>query len=159
VRANAQNRNEFARSLPQEILSELVITMSDLPATPAFTPRAAVKHAIIHNGEASDVDHLQQARPPAKRARKSAGDALMIVPDGDYDVKQSSRSLRASLSQPPCKRSRRNIEPAFPSPKKMPTSRPQGDGLLPGLIDRMIQGPGFWTRLVGPSSTPSIPDR
>jgi len=34
--------------------------MSDLPATPAFTPRAAVKHAIIYNGEASDVDTSNQ---------------------------------------------------------------------------------------------------
>jgi hypothetical protein len=160
VRANAQNRNEFARSLPQEILSELVIAMSEPATHPTFATRPAVKHAALPNGDASDVDHLQQARPPAKRARKSAGDALMIVPDGDYDVKPIIKKP-ARKSEPNRRASavRRNIEPAYPSAEEDANFTPAKEmEYCRGLIDRMIQGPGFWTRLVGPFKNPVNPE-
>lgn len=161
VRANAHSRNEFARALPQEILSELVITMSGLPPPPASIARPAAKHAaVVTNGDAPDVDHLHQGRPPAKRARKSAGDALMIVPDGDYDVKPVTKKP-ARKSEPNRRASavRRNVEPVYATAEEDVNWTPAKEmEYCRGLIDRMIQGPGFWTRLVKPFKYPVDPE-
>jgi hypothetical protein len=155
VRGNPDQRNHFARSLPQDILSELVIVMSDLPATPAFTPRT-VKHALPV--EILDADH---PRPIAnKRARKSAGDLLINAPDADFDVKPVIKKP-ARKSEPNRRISKGRVSTAAPyhlSAEEDPDWTPEKElEYCRGLIDRMIQGPGFWTRLVGPFKFPVDP--
>lgn len=62
MRATPAIRRDFAGSLPQEILRELVIVMSDLPAVPAV-PSQVPNLQIIQN-------HLIEAEPEQPRGHK-----------------------------------------------------------------------------------------
>lgn len=151
MRRNPDQRNHFAKALPQHILSELVVVMSDLPATPAFTPRP-VKHQLpIENLDA------EPSRPPVKRARKSAGDALLGGPDADFDIKPIIK--KQARKSEPVRRIKGRASGVFPTAEEDPDFTPEKElEYCRGLIDRMIQGPGFWTRLVGPFKNPVNPE-
>ena len=154
MRASPEIRNAFAKSLPQEILSELVIVMSDLPATPAYTPQGQ-KHQLHFNPAEIDIE---QPRPATKRSRKSEV-ATPAAPFGDEPVE---------IKPPPVKKAARKSEPnrrasnnrristqvatepvSLTAEKEMEYCR--------DLITRMFKGPGFWTRLVGPFKNPVDP--
>lgn len=150
MRANPDQRAHFARSLPQDILSELVILMSDLPAAPAHSSRP-VKHALPD--EMLDNEH---PRPPVqKRARKSAADGFSIGADADYDVKPLIKKA-ARKSEPNRRLTNRRVSTAaafLPAEEDPDLTTEKELEYCRGLIERMIQGPGFWTRLVGPFRT------
>jgi len=142
-------RNEFARGLPLEILSDLVVAMAELPAVSAFatapvypTPLEA-KHALS-SGETS--------RPPAKRARKSAPNPVILD-----EVETKPIIKKVPRKSEPVRRK----QPIFP---KEPLTKPDNwttatdIEYCKDLIDRMIRGPGYWTRLVGPFRHPVDPD-
>jgi hypothetical protein len=151
VRTQPDKRNLFAKSLPQDILSELVIVMSDLPVTPTFTPRA-VKHTLP-----IEVLDAEQPRPPIKRARKSAADIVMTGSDADYDIKPIIKKT-ARKSEPIRRANRRVSMQLVPSAEEDVDFTPEKElEYCRGLIDRMIRGPGFWTRLVGPFKNPVNP--
>ncbi|KAH8597322.1 Bromodomain-containing protein [Bisporella sp. PMI_857] len=156
LRSAADQRNNFARSLPQEILSELVIAMANIP--PSFST-APVYHPppAQHQAQATFPNHQihmeADPRPPTKRPRKSApnlGDA-----DDVYEVKPSIR-IKPSRKSEPVRR--------VPKPKA-PLTRPEDwtaateVEYCTDLIERMIRGPGYWTRLVGPFRKPVDPER
>ena len=157
MRGNPEQRNHFARSLPQAILSELVIVMSGLPATPGFTPRP-VKHAL----PAEAIDAESRPTGANKRQRKSAGDLLINTPDTDFDVKPVIKkpARKSEPNRRPINKGRISTalyhyisaedDPDWTAEKELDYCR--------GLIDRMMSGPGFWTRLVGPFKTPVNPE-
>jgi hypothetical protein len=135
---------EFARALPQEILSELVVVMSDFPAE-QLPPVQPVKHQINH--ERIDTDGDQPSS--VKRVRRSGGEPLLAV-GNPVEVKSAVKKV---VRKPDVARrnSRRASLPA------VPLTPEQELDFCRGLIDRMIRGPGFWTRLVGPFKHPVDP--
>jgi hypothetical protein len=129
VRASPEIRNAFAKSLPQEILSELVIVMSDLPALPTFAPQAPKPQInLIHNNPPDDV---YEVKPIIKKARKSEPTARKI-----------NRRASGPNTAP------ENIVPLTPE---------EDLNYCRGMISRMLSGPGYWTRLVGPFRNPVDP--
>lgn len=151
MRCSPEHRNAFAKSLPQEILSELVIVMSELPTNTPF-PVRAVKHALP-----VEVFDAEPPRPSTKRARKSAADVVMIAPDVDFDVKPVIKKA-ARKSEPNRRASRRVSQVFIPTAEEDVNWTPEKEmEFCRGMIDRMIQGPGFWTRLVGPFRKPVNP--
>ncbi|KAH8659317.1 hypothetical protein BGZ60DRAFT_531224 [Tricladium varicosporioides] len=155
MRSSPDIRNTFAKSLPQEILSELVIVMSDLPppSTPAYnTPYAppAAKHGLPNN----TLD-AEQGRPVIKRARHSEATLVNRAADDAFEIK------------PIIKKPARKSEPASQKAKNRKGSRSVNGPIVMDpdrelaycrdLIGRMLSGPGFWTRLVGPFREPVDP--
>ncbi|CZT49089.1 related to RING3 kinase [Rhynchosporium secalis] len=170
MRTSPEARNAFAKSLPQEILSELVIVMSELPATPAFTP-------IAHRNQNQTLTHPKSAalestpapgpsapHPPAqhpstsrpthtnattnsnnKRARKSEiGHLSTAGADDAYEVKPATKK-QARRSEPLIRRKSKTA--TFSSANAVLT--PEEDlEFCRGMISRMVLGPGYWTRLV-----------
>jgi len=143
VRASPENRNEFAKSLPQEILSELVIVMSDMPV--AGAPIAQKHH--IYPGP---VEPEAETRPAAKRPRKSAPE---LVLDEGYEPKLAVKKL-VRKSEPARRRTAANAPVDGWGSLNTPEKEIE---YCKDLIDRMIRGPGYWTRLVGPFRHPVDP--
>jgi hypothetical protein len=154
VRASPEIRNAFAKSLPQEILSELVIVMSDLPATPAYTPQAQ-KHQLHFNP--SEID-IEQPRPLTKRSRKSEV-AIPAVPLGDepVEIKPPPAKKAARKSEPNRRASNNRRVSSQVTTEVHPLSPEKEMEFCRDLIMRMFKGPGFWTRLVGPFKNPVDP--
>lgn len=164
MRGSPEVRNEFAKSLPQEILSELVVAMADLPASPPPTiaPQPFSHHANVPSRQAAYESPYGQP-PPAKRARKSENAADILNGSEVLDVK------------PKLKKHHRKSEPVSRKPLKSRATNnsassssgtaPAPQNIDPGadlaysrdLITRMLSGPGFWTRLVGPFKEPVDP--
>jgi hypothetical protein len=151
VRSTPTVRNEFARALPQEILSELVIAMSDLP--PAGDPVAGAFTAPKHQLYNGPIDIEAEHPRPVKRVRKS--EAILNLnlggPDDAFEVKPNVKKAPRK-SAPAATKTNRRV--SMPAPLLTPE---QEMTFCAGLIDRMIRGPGFWTRLVGPFKHPVNP--
>lgn len=144
MRATPAIRMEFARALPQEILSELVVVMSDFP-TVTVPPSQPVKDQI--DNEHINVD-AEQPRS-VKRVRRSGVESNVIV-DGAVEVKPAIKKV-ARKPDGVRRISRRTSVPATPMTPEQELE------FCRGLIERMIRGPGFWTRLVGPFKQPVDP--
>ena len=144
MRATPAIRIEFARALPQEILSELVVVMSGFPPEPIPLAQP-VKHQINHEHIDADGEQLRDI----KRFRRSGGESNLAV-DGPVEVKPAAKKI---VRKPDGARrnSRRVSLPAAPLTPE------QELDFCRGLIERMIRGPGFWTRLVGPFKQPVNP--
>jgi hypothetical protein len=163
VRGSPDVRNTFAKSLPQEILSELVIVMSELPNTPTFAPRAINKHYLNHQTEAeyeSPYSQPPHSQPSQKRPRKSEGEPF----NGDdtlevkHSIKKPSRKSEPVLRKPSKAHGRMTNNPASSSAPAHFSNDPDRDlAFCRDLITRMLSGPGFWTRLVGPFKDPVDP--
>ena len=150
MRASPSIRNEFAKSLPQEILSELVIVMSGFPSSPAYTPQS-LKHKPYNNPVESDV--IEQPRPANKRPRKSEVGVDNVAGDEPYEVKPTTKKI-ARRSDAGRRNSRRISTQV---PVTIVESADKDLGFCRDLITRMLSGPGFWTRLVGPFTNPVDP--
>ena len=157
VRATPTIRTNFAKALPQEILCELVVVMSDFPAgsallppphppppTPSHLPQS-VKHLV--DDELVDGD-VEQPRS-VKRIRLSGVEPSVVV-DNVVEVKHANKKI-VRKSDSSRRTSRRASVPATPLTPE------QELDFCRGLIERMIRGPGFWTRLVGPFKQPVDP--
>lgn len=166
VRSSPDVRNAFAKSLPQEILSELVIVMSDLPASPKYTPQSK-KHALPHlPSDVTALDHPHQRSP--KRARKSDIGSSIGKVDDDFELKpnmkkgpRKSESANTSGNRKPKNRTpiqTPNSAGSFNAAQPTTQLDPEQDLVYcRDLIGRMLSGPGFWTRLVGPFKEPVDP--
>ncbi|KAG9236169.1 Bromodomain-containing protein [Amylocarpus encephaloides] len=156
MRASPDARNDFAKALPQEILSELVIVMSDLPAAdaPANAPRSPNTTRFAHippNGGSSSYQSPYAAQVP-KRPRKSENGAMILNGDEAYDVKPAIKKARKSEPIP------RKPKPRMTNNSVAIYTDPDRDlAYCRDLISRMLSGPGFWTRLVGPFKDPVDP--
>jgi hypothetical protein len=155
VRASPEIRNAFAKSLPQEILSELVIVMSDLPnpSNPPvnFTPQT---QTFSYPPPVNHVEiDLGPARPSAKRSRKS--DVGLGNADDAFEIKPSIKKV-ARRSEPNNHR-RKSKGQATTAENAIPLSADKEMNFCRDLIFRMLSGPGYWTRLVGPFRNPVDP--
>jgi len=158
VRASPEIRNAFAKSLPQEILSELVIVMSELPAPISYTSQ---NHYSSHPNPSNpvEVDDVQidtSYRPsnPHKRGRKS--DVGVNHETEAYEVKPNVKKV-ARRSEPTTLNNRRKSKGGSSAENVIPISGDREMNFCRDLIFRMLSGPGYWTRLVGPFRNPVDP--
>ncbi|KAK4081787.1 uncharacterized protein Triagg1_2528 [Trichoderma aggressivum f. europaeum] len=168
-------RAEFAKSLPQEVLSELVVTMSSFEtiappapavasAVPAVTsvavvsalppssikpPNASVSVPIALRKNVHYLDEVpdEETLGAKKKGRRSSGVSV--------DTGSSRKAYRKSGSSPPPKPQKRRSSAALLEGKTFSTH--QKLDFCADLLNRMLSGPGFWTRLVGPFREPVDP--
>ncbi|ELQ37550.1 hypothetical protein OOU_Y34scaffold00590g64 [Pyricularia oryzae Y34] len=170
---SSESRAEFARSLPQEVLSELVIAMSSLDFPPASTVPGSASPNTCTNSIAApsrsthqlEADGLEQIAPAraVKRARHSD-----VLPNGDAAAARTSlKAHKTSLHSKPARASLPAAKPVVTTQRRR--GKQQLADLNPtveqklefcsDLLTRMVSGPGFWTRIVGPFKEPVDPLR
>lgn len=147
MRASPEARNQFAKSLPQDILCELVITLSDLSAGPPV-----VHHHQPHPTPALNL--VRESEPPRTSVKRSRKTDIGVLPGPDdaFEVKPAKKQARKS------------------EPNRRATNNSRSVGLEPihlsaekelefcrDLIVRMTSGPGYWTRLVAHFKHPVDP--
>ncbi|KAI1058894.1 hypothetical protein LB507_003735 [Fusarium sp. FIESC RH6] len=133
-------RAEFAKSLPQEVLSELVVAMSsfDTVPTPEEQPAAVALPSVTPR---KNVHYLEdEPENEAKKSRRTSGTSVNTPLSADRSIK-----ARGSL---PKSASRRRTSAGFAEARDFTTA--QKLEFCADLLTRMLSGPGFWTRLVGP---------
>ncbi|KAK0645692.1 Bromodomain-containing protein, partial [Cercophora newfieldiana] len=151
----SESRAEFARSLPQEVLSELVVAMSDLNTAPAVPPQPSPSALIpqrrgAHLLEADEGDEFQ----PTKKQRYSDIHPSTSAPPAPKPASAKKAAARQSLpTAKPTPKRRSNV--AF-GVNNEPTTA-QKLNFCSDLLTRMLSGPGFWTRLVGAFKQPVNP--
>lgn len=146
-------RTEFAKSLPQEVLSELVVAMSSIDvatitqavapsntSAPSATPRKNV-HYLEDDGEDD---------PRNRKNRRASGVPSPLVTSAEKSIK--SRPQPRSVPKPVQKR---RVSGGYLDPRDITTQ--QKLEFCADLLTRMLSGPGFWTRLVGPFKEPVEP--
>ncbi|PNY27003.1 Ankyrin repeat, bromo and BTB domain-containing protein [Tolypocladium capitatum] len=148
-------RAEFAKSLPQEVLSELVVAMSsfdippivqapvDSPSIPAAGPLP--RKNVHYLDDISDEEILNNI----KKNRRSSG--VPNVPATSQDQAAGRKPGRTPLPKPQKRRS----SAVYLEGRTFSTS--QKLDFCADLLTRMLSGPGFWTRLVGPFKDPVEP--
>ncbi|OTA69530.1 putative Bromodomain testis-specific protein [Hypoxylon sp. EC38] len=154
---SSESRQEFTKSLPQEVLSELVIAMSHLNSSPVIqvnsisSPTGHTQRKNVHYLEAEDSDG------DSHKAQKHRHSDVIPVRTVQTDRKPAPKksASRASLpaSMKPVKAKRSSLSHAddqqYSTDKKL--------NFCADLLSRMLSGPGFWTRLVGPFREPVRP--
>ncbi|KAI1779633.1 putative Bromodomain testis-specific protein [Hypoxylon cercidicola] len=152
---SSESRQEFTKSLPQPMLSELVITMSNLDSSPAmqgnplFPPTGLTNRKNVHYLEADDSDG--EPLPKAQKHRHSEGLPHRSV-QGERKAGPKKSTSRASLPVVKVKGKRASLhvdDHQYSTDQKM--------NFCADLLGRMLSGPGFWTRLVGPFREPVRP--
>ncbi|KAM0247914.1 hypothetical protein ACHAP5_003698 [Fusarium lateritium] len=133
-------RAEFAKSLPQEVLSELVVAMSSFDTAP--TPEAPTATATLPSVTPRKNVHYLEEEPEndAKKSRRVSGVTVGTPLSADRSIK-----ARGSLPKPA---PRRRTSAGYAEGREFTTS--QKLDFCADLLTRMLSGPGFWTRLVGP---------
>ncbi|KAF6840959.1 ankyrin repeat-containing protein [Colletotrichum plurivorum] len=160
---SSESRADFAKSLPQEVLSELVVAMSSLESLPSALPSSpesaepAPRKSVHYLEEDSDDEqsHL------SKKSRRASA---------PLPASQNAKSSSATRAPPVRKATAHAAFMTAPKPKPAPQKRrsvgpvPSGEisterkvEFCSDLLDRMLSGPGFWTRLVGPFKEPVDP--
>lgn len=132
-------RAEFAKSLPQEVLSELVVTMSSFDVSPviqaespAMAPAAALppRKNVHYLDDASDEDSLETL----KKSRRPAGHGSVAVTPQDAAL--GRKPSRAPLPKPQKRRS----SAAYLESRTFTTA--QKMEFCADLLTRMLSGPG-----------------
>ncbi|KAK4157334.1 Bromodomain-containing protein [Chaetomidium leptoderma] len=167
---SSESRAEFARSLPQEVLSELVVTMSSLDDPPlhldAVTAAAAVAAAAASGGQRrpapnAGLDELE-GRPAKKRRASDTGvnngaaPSVVAVAQGPGRKPGPRPPLSGSKPGPKPGTKRRSSAAVIGA---LQFSANQKLNFCADLLARMLSGPGFWTRVVGPFKDPVDPER
>ncbi|KAK3687333.1 hypothetical protein B0T22DRAFT_125889 [Podospora appendiculata] len=171
---SSEARKQFAQSLPQEVLSELVVAMSSLEDTPAAqaapTPAvsaaamaqaqaqaqaqlAAPQNRNVHYLEPEEADAAQVGRPIKKQRHSDVHTGAMASATPKPIVKKPGGRVSLPSSKPMPKQ--RKSSTAFGA--SHPPSTNQKLNFCSDLLTRMLSGPGFWTRLVGPFKEPVDP--
>ncbi|KAI1767309.1 putative Bromodomain testis-specific protein [Hypoxylon sp. FL1150] len=161
---SSESRQEFTKSLPQDVLSELVIAMSHLNSSPVIQvehlPSSAgqIQRKNVHYLEADDSEPEipPKARKHQHRHSDGAIDGLDGIPirpaQSDRKSAPKKSASRASLPVVKVKNKRVSIpvdESHYSADQKL--------NFCADLLGRMLSGPGFWTRLVGPFRDPVRP--
>ncbi|KAL8399879.1 hypothetical protein RB594_000335 [Gaeumannomyces avenae] len=184
---SSDSRAEFARSLPQEVLSELVVAMSSMdvpsapvnhhplaapqapPAEPDRAPPVPDNITTPNNGSGSgnsDINNNRYQHRKNVHYAEDAGDVEEVParPTKRHrysDVLPNGNAAGSSRPGPAAKRPRASLPAntrAAPGPKRRMSalnvnqnfSTDQKLDFCADLLTRMLSGPGFWTRLVGP---------
>ncbi|KAH6895573.1 ankyrin repeat-containing protein [Thelonectria olida] len=143
-------RAEFAKSLPQEVLSELVVAMSSIeaaapaPVPEQIAPSVATPHKNVHYLDEAEEDESLLNR----KARRTVSGGPPLPAEQRLKVK----TPRLSFPKPtPKRRSSTGVVDSrlFTTAQKL--------DFCADLLTRMLSGPGFWTRLVGPFREPVEP--
>ncbi|KAJ8111072.1 hypothetical protein ONZ43_g5713 [Nemania bipapillata] len=143
---SSESRSEFTKSLPQEVLSELVVAMSHLnspPVTQVKPPSSPTSsqpknvHYLDHEGEGREVKVTKHRHSDAlpNRVKKATPRPSQPAAPKPHKTKRNSVNV--------------NDEAQFSQEQKL--------GFCSDLLNRMLSGPGFWTRLVGPFKEPVRP--
>ncbi|KAG7287069.1 hypothetical protein NEMBOFW57_006572 [Staphylotrichum longicolle] len=158
---SSDSRAEFARSLPQEVLSELVVAMSSLDSSPI--PLDALAGTAASGGQrrsAPDADLDDAEGRPAKKRRASDAAANGIPSTAVSQGAGRKPGPRTSLPGPkpgPKPGQKRRTSAAVIGAQQF--SANQKLNFCADLLARMLSGPGFWTRVVGPFKDPVDPER
>ncbi|KAF3767629.1 Bromodomain-containing protein [Cryphonectria parasitica EP155] len=155
---SSEGNAEFAKSLPQEVLSELVLAMSRPDTLPlvqfggnsthaAFTP-AQQQRKVVHYLDQEDEEEADPASLSSKKQRRPE-----MFSNGPAS-KAAARKTKAVPVVKAAPRRRSNVA-ANGEPQEFTTE--QKLLFCQDLLARMLSGPGFWTRLVGPFKDPVDP--
>ncbi|KAG6009584.1 hypothetical protein E4U21_001951 [Claviceps maximensis] len=167
-------RTEFAKSLPQEVLSELVVTMSSFETAQRARQHQNQYHHQQQQAHSESPSSLSHAQPPERHRKnvhyldeqQSDQDSLNTIKKHRRLSTQNSTIIARTQDQASLARKGTQRTP-LPKPQK----RRSGAGYVDSrsfttaqklefcadLLTRMLSGPGFWTRLVGPFRDPVEP--
>ncbi|KAI0158994.1 putative Bromodomain testis-specific protein [Pestalotiopsis sp. NC0098] len=150
---SSESRSEFSKSLPQELLSELVVAMSHLNSAPVI--QVGNQESVNGGTQRKNVHYLEDDHEQSEhKAKMSKRTSLDIGSPNELMPKDERKAPRARSSLPNIKlvksrksHNKNNVEPT------------NEDRLIfcADLLNRMLSGPGFWTRLVGPFREPVDP--
>ncbi|KAH6687717.1 hypothetical protein F5X68DRAFT_6213 [Plectosphaerella plurivora] len=148
---------DFAKSLPQEVLSELVVVMSmqaaqpkapsPEPAAPSPPANGAAPRKSVHY-----LDSGSENESRSRKARRVSGPAGAAASPATAPPERKAHNRKFVKSAIPKRRSSGAVglsEAEFTNESKVQ--------FCADLLDRMLSGPGFWTRLVGPFREPVDP--
>lgn len=154
-------RAEFAKSLPQEVLSELVVTMSSFDITPLVQAPVAPLPNASTSGPGKNVHYLEsrdddETLGSIKRNRRSSGGAsaapLSLI---DSKATLSRKTSRPSLNSA-VKPQKRRSSAAFAEGRTFTTS--QKLDFCADLLTRMLSGPGKWNMSQKDPNTGTLKD-
>lgn len=128
----SDSRAEFAKSLPQEVLSELVVAMSSFDT--ASTPEAATTTGTLPSETPRKNVHYLEDEPEneAKKSRRTSGVLVGTPLSADRSIK-----ARGMLKTAP----RRRTSAGFTEGKDFTTA--QKLEFCADLLTRMLSGPGM----------------
>ncbi|KAG6041384.1 hypothetical protein E4U41_004688 [Claviceps citrina] len=151
-------RAEFAKSLPQEVLSELVVAMSSFETaqrarlllrseSPSLKNHVSEppRKNVHYLDEQSDEDGLSAAKKMHRRPSGQPGTIVARTQDQASSVRKAPQ--RTPLPRP--QKRRGGAAYNFTTAQKLE--------FCADLLTRMLSGPGFWTRVVGPFRNPVEP--
>ncbi|KAI1204912.1 putative Bromodomain testis-specific protein [Annulohypoxylon truncatum] len=153
---SSESRQEFTKSLPQEVLSELVIAMSHLNSSPVIqvnqhpSPTSQSRTKNVHYLEAEESDGESH-----HKVQKHRHSDITTIHANQTERKAGPKKSapRASLPTPKLVKKRSSLghmdDQQYSSDQKL--------NFCADLLSRMLSGPGFWTRLVGPFREPVRP--
>jgi hypothetical protein len=156
---SSDSRAEFAKSLPKEVLSELVVAMSSFDTTPVVqapttglaskVTTAGVPQKNVHYLEEQDEDNAQSNM---KKSRRSSLPSFSSNAASESKLAQDRKASRSALPKIHKRRSGNALldSRSFTTEQKLE--------FCADLLTRMLSGPGFWTRLVGPFKQPVEPE-
>ncbi|KAL2131262.1 hypothetical protein VTI74DRAFT_5317 [Chaetomium olivicolor] len=157
---SSESRAEFARSLPQEVLSELVVAMSSLDSPPPTLDAAAAAASVAGDQRRSapnaELDELE-GRPAKKRRASDAGLNGTSTAAGQGPSRKPGPKMSVPAKPGPKPGSKRRSSAAVAGAQQF--SANQKLNFCADLLARMLSGPGFWTRVVGPFKDPVDPER
>lgn len=129
-------RAEFAKSLPQEVLSELVVAMSSFDTAPAVeraTESIVVPSTIPAATPRKNVHYLEdEPDSDAKKARRVSGIPISNPSSADRSIK-----ARVTLPKPAVKR---RTSAGYADGREFSTARKME--FCADLLSRMLSGPG-----------------
>lgn len=140
-------RAQFAKSLPQEVLSELVVTMSSFDTTPTVqvaepspTDPSILPRKNVHYLEENSED---EASKNTKKNRRSSGFATGPLPLADAKPQLARKPPRTSLPKAPQRRRSSGMHldaRSFTTAQKLE--------FCSDLLTRMLSGPGMYLLFV-----------
>lgn len=150
------SKAEFAKSLPQDVLSELVVAMVPSDTSP-----------LVQLGGPPGT--LNSAHAPRKQVHYLDQEEEDEKPELPFSVKKPRRSdplPQTPTTKAAVRKAKNSIPPMKPVPRRRSNAAVNGDHeytaeqklfFCQDLLTRMLSGPGFWTRLVGAFKDPVDP--
>ncbi|KAI5866751.1 putative Bromodomain testis-specific protein [Durotheca rogersii] len=144
---SSECKQEFTKSLPQEVLSELVIAMSHMNSSPviqvnaATSPASQTQRKNVHYLEGDGSDDEPRVKMPKSHKVNSTERRATSKKSGTSPTAKPTKAKRTSLGS--------LEEKQYSSDHRL--------NFCADLLVKMLSGPGFWTRLVGPFRYPVRP--